>query len=219
MIPVEEKSKRGKLALTSEQRRQRQLLLSQLVYEMDDKPTYYAGYRDVLNGLKEPEEIRGASYLQSYLIEIIQEFLFAHPFRKRFRILASELGVQIDKKKWRSCDIALYDKARLTNVPPSNKYMPIAPDYVIEIDTKADLSKYYYQHEYFVKKTRQLYEFGVKKVIWIFTETMPSIWESESAEEIVIRNGWDHDVTITEGMTFNLATLYAEAQTDQSTNQ
>jgi len=58
-------------ALTPEQRRQRQLLLSQLIYEMDEKPIYYAGYQDVLSGLKEPEEIMGASYLRSYLIAII----------------------------------------------------------------------------------------------------------------------------------------------------
>lgn len=213
-MPVEENIKPKKAAMTPEQRRQRQLLLSQLVYEMDDKPIYYAGYRDVLNGLKEPEAIIGASYLQSYLVEIIQEFLFAHPLRKRFRILASELGVQIDKKKWHSCDIALYDKARLKDVHVSNKYIPIPPDYVIEIDTKADLNRYHYQHDYFVKKTRQLHEFGVKKVIWIFTETLPVIWESESADKIIIRNGWDHDVTIMEGITFNLATLYTNAQKD-----
>lgn len=215
MIPVEEKTKRGKTPLTPEQRQQRQLLLSQLVYEMEDeKPVYYAGYRDVLNGLKESEEIMGSSYLQSYLIEIIQEFLFAHPLRSRFRILASEVGVQIGKKKWRSCDIALYDKARLKDIPVANKYMPIAPDYVIEIDTKADLTKYQYQHDYFIKKTRELHAFGVKKVIWIFTENIPVIWESESADAIIIRDGWNHDVTITEDMTFNLATLYANAQID-----
>ena len=214
MIPVEVKSKRRKTALTPEQRRQRQLLLSQLIYEMDDKPIYYAGYQDVLNGLKEPEAIMGASYLQSYLVEIIEEFLFTHPLRNQFRILASELGVQINKKKWRSCDIALYDKARLKDIPLWNKYMPLAPDYVIEIDTKADLTRYQYQHEYFIKKTRELHEFGIKKVIWIFTESIPVIWESESADTIVIRDGWDHDVTITEGMTFNLATLFANAQTE-----
>lgn len=212
MTPTAEKRIRRTPSLTPEQRKQRQLLLNQLVYEMDDKPIYYAGYRDVLNGLLEPEAIMGSSYLQSYLVEIIQRFLFNHSFNSRFRILASELGVQIDKKKWRSCDIALYEKTRLKDTPLLNKYMPVAPDYVIEIDTKADLTTYQYQHEYFVKKTRQLHEFGVKKVIWIFTENMPLIWESESADEIVIRDGWNHDITITDGMTFNLANLYNEDQ-------
>ncbi|MFD2569199.1 hypothetical protein ACFSUS_01055 [Spirosoma soli] len=110
MTPVDENTKTKKVAMTPEQRRQRQLLLSQLVYEMEDeKPVYYAGYRDVLNGIKEPEEITGTSGLRSFLAEIIQRFLFAHPFGKRFRYLSSELGVQIRKKKWRSCDIAIYE--------------------------------------------------------------------------------------------------------------
>ncbi|MVM32628.1 Uma2 family endonuclease [Spirosoma sp. HMF4905] len=215
MVPVEEKSKRGKSALTPEQRRQRQLLLGQLVYEMEDeKPVYYAGYRDVLSGLKEPEEIMGSSGLQSFLVEIVQRFLFTHPFNTRLRIMASEVGVQIRKKEWRSCDIAIYEKERLKNYVFTNKYMDIPPDYVIEVDTKADLTKYQYQHDYFIKKTRELHEFGVKKVIWIFTENIPVIWESESADAIIIRDGWNHDVTITEGLTFNLGELYAEAQRD-----
>ena len=49
-------------------------------------------------------------------------------------------------------------------------------------------------------------------MIWIFTKTTPVIWESESADTIIIRDGWDHDVTLTEGMTFNLQTLYDQAQ-------
>lgn len=212
MIPVEEKTKPGKTPLTPEQRRQRQLLLSQLVYEMEDeKPVYYAGYRDVLIGNKEPEEIMGSSGLQSFLVEIVQRFLFAHPFNTRLRIMASEVGVQISKKKWRSCDIAIYEKERLKSFVFTNKYMEVAPDYVIEIDTKADLTKYQYQHDYFIKKTRELHAFGVRKVIWIFTENIPAIWESESADAIIIRDGWNHDVTITEGLSFNLATLYANA--------
>ena len=214
MVLVEEKSRRRKTALTPEQSKQRQLLLSQLVYEMDEKPIYYAGYKDVLNGGKVLDEITGTGYLRSYLIGIIQEFLFKHRFRERFRILGNGLSIQIGKNKWRSCDIALYEKERLKGYVFTNKYMPVAPDYVIEIDTKADLSTYQYQHEYFIKKTRELHKFGVKKVIWIFTENIPVIWESESADTIVIRDGWDHDETITEGMTFNLATLFANAQKD-----
>ena len=98
MVPLAEKSQRTKTPLTAEQRKQRQLLLNQLIYEMDEKPIYYAGYKDVLNGTKEPASITGASYLQSYSVELIQEFLFTHPLRQRVRILASEIGVQIDKK-------------------------------------------------------------------------------------------------------------------------
>lgn len=208
MTPTAPAKRPVKPALTPEQRREQAHLLDSLVYEMDEgKPIYYAGYQDVLTGIKQAEEIMGSSGLQSHLIEIIQDFLFTHPLRKRFNYLSNEIGVQIKKKKWRACDIAIYEKERLAGYIFDDKYMAIPPDYVIEIDTKADLSKYQYQHDYFIEKTRQLHDFGVKKVIWIFTRNLPVIWESESVDAILIRNGWNHDVTITEGMTFNLEQL------------
>ncbi len=208
MTPTTPAKQTPKLVLTPEQRQERTRLLAILTYEMDEgKPIYYAGYQDVLSGQREVEEIMGSSYLQSYLIEVIQDFLFTHPLRKRFRYLSNEIGVQIKRKKWRACDIAIYEKARLAGVAMTDKYMTLPPDYVIEIDTKADLSNYQYQHDYFIEKTRQLHQFGVKKVIWIFTKNSPVIWESESADAIVIRNGWNHNITLTDGMTFNLDQL------------
>lgn len=214
MTPTDQKQPRTQsAALSPEERRQRQreraALLAQLIYETDaaGKPIYYAGFETVLNQQKEPESIMGASALQSYLVNIILDFLYSHPQRKRFVYLASELGLQIGKKKWRSCDIAIYQRERLTVSELTNKYLNLPPDFVIEIDTKADLSKYTYPHDYFLEKTRQLHEFGVKKVIWIFTEKQPVLWESDSADTITIHQRWDVDITITDGMTFNLAHL------------
>ncbi len=213
MIPTAPRKRTPTTALTPEQRRERTQLLDTLTYEMDEgQPIYYAGYQDVLSGKKQVEEITGSSGLQSHLIEIIQGFLFTHPLRKRFRYLSNEIGVQINKKKWRACDIAIYERDRLKDYIFNEKYMAIPPDYVIEIDTKADLSKYQYQHDYFIEKTRQLHDFGVKKVIWVFTKNIPVIWESDSADASIIRTGWDHDVTIMEGMTFNLEQLVQAEQ-------
>lgn len=208
MTPTAPRKQTPKTTLTPEQRRERARLLETLVYETDEgKPIYYAGYQDVLSGNKEPEEIMGSSYLQSAIINTLLRFLYKHPLEGNFTILSNEIGVQIGRKKWRSCDIAIYEKARLSGVPMTDKYIAIPPDFVIEIDTKADLSKYQYQHDYFIEKTRQLHAFGVKKIIWIFTKNSPVIWESDSAEAIVIRSGWNHDITLTEGMTFNLEQL------------
>lgn len=200
-------------ALLPDERRQRQRarekLLAQLIYETDaaGKPIYYAGFQEVLNQTIEPEAIMGASALQSYLVGILLEFLYSHPLRKQFTYLASELGVQIDRKKWRACDIAIYQRKRLKDYAFTNKYINLPPDFVIEIDTKADLNKYKYQHDYFIEKTRQLHEFGVRKVIWIFTKNIPVIWESDSADAITIHQSWNVDITITDGMTFNLTRL------------
>ncbi len=87
-----------------------------------------------------------------------------------YRFLYNEIGVQFAKKKTRACDIAIYRRERLKTLPITNKYIDMPPDFVIEVDTQADLSNYKYGHDYFLEKTRQLHEFGVQKVIWIFTE-------------------------------------------------
>ena len=41
---------------------------------------------------------------------------------------------------------------------------------VIEVDTKADLRKFENPQDYFHRKTQDLLDSGVKKVIWIFTK-------------------------------------------------
>lgn len=216
MTPTETKPRQ--LPMTPERRqrqREREKQLTQLIYETDEagKPVYYKGYREVLNGTVEPDKIMGASYLQSFLVDTLLHFFHTHPLQKKFKFLASELGVQIARKKWRSCDIAIYHRERLKGYPMTNKYIDLPPDYVIEIDTKADLSKYKNQQDYFLEKTRQLHEFGVKKVIWIFTENIPVIWESNAGEPITIHQSWDVDLTVTEGVMFNLARL-VEAEED-----
>lgn len=200
-----------------QKQRERERLLAQLIYEMDasGKPLYYKGYREVLKGIVEPEAIMGASSLQSFLVDLFVTFLKLHPDRKRFKHFYNEFGVQITRKKWRACDIAIYHRERLKGFVYSNKYMNLPPDYVIEIDTKADLDKYKNQQAYFIEKTRQLHEFGVKKVIWIFTENAQVIWESNAGEPITIHQSWDVDLSLTDEVTFNLARLI-EAEENES---
>ncbi len=48
-----------------------------LVYEeMDGKPIYYRGYRDVLAKQKKPEEIMGCSDVQGVIISKVLRFLY-----------------------------------------------------------------------------------------------------------------------------------------------
>lgn len=217
MTPTETKPRQ--LPMTPERRqwqREREKLLAQLIYETDTsgKPIYFKGYRRALNGILEPEDIMGSSTLQSFLVNVILEFLYTHPQKKQFSVFSSEFGLQMGRKKWRACDIAVYYRKRLKGFVYTNKYMNLPPDFVIEIDTKADLSRYKHQQDYFLEKTRQLHEFGVKKVIWIFTESIPVIWESNAGEAITIHQNWDVDLTVTEGVIFNLARL-VEAEEEE----
>lgn len=140
MTPTETKPQKSSMTPERrQQQREREKLLAQLIYEMDasGKPIYYTGYREVLSRILEPEEIRGASGLQSFLVDLIVNFFHLHLHARRYKYLYNEFGVQIARKKWRSCDIAIYHRERLKGFIYTNKYVGIAPDYVIEIDTKA----------------------------------------------------------------------------------
>ncbi|RQH17671.1 hypothetical protein D5R40_33265 [Okeania hirsuta] len=49
--------------------------------------------------------------------------------------------------------------------------MSVPPEYVVEIDTKADLSEVSNPLGYYQEKTEELINLASKKIIWIFTET------------------------------------------------
>ena len=51
-----------------------------------------------------------------------------------------------------------------------DKLISVPPKVVIEVDTKADLSKYKSFEAYMYEKTQELLNAGVKKVIWIVTK-------------------------------------------------
>jgi len=139
-----------------------------LIYEMvDGKPIYYKGYVDVLKGNKQPEEIMGDSNIQALLKILLGTFL-TNNLGKKYIITGGEHGLLFRKKSWRAADLAIFS---VQNYEWTNKYSTKPPEVVIEIDTKADLESFDETINYFDEKTEQLLKFGVKKVIWIFTES------------------------------------------------
>jgi len=110
-----------------------------LVYEMQNgEPVYYAGYRDYLNGIKPIEEIRTSSLIQSMIISRLM-FMLQLNLSDEYEVLTNELGIQFEKKAWRAADMAIVKTADIEQVEIKNKYLRIAPEIVIEIDTKAEL--------------------------------------------------------------------------------
>lgn len=177
-----------------------------LVYEMvDGNPIYYKGYRDYLSGEKQIDEIMGSSYLQGVLATELVLLLGQLLDRSRYRIISNEIGLKFSKKSWRAADIAIYDKATLKSVPLTNKYLEVAPEIVIEIDTKASLEEVSNPFGYYQEKTDQLLDFGVQKVIWIFTETR-KIMVAEPEVDWQIGN-WNKDISVMKGVTINVEGL------------
>lgn len=176
-----------------------------LIYEMvDGKPIYYRGYKEYLSGQKQIDELKGSSYLQSLIITRIV-FLLMSNLGKEYVVLTNEIGLQFKEKGWRAADIAIVEKQKLKEIKKSNKYLKIAPKIVIEIDTKAELEEVKDSFGYFHKKTDELLEFGVEKVIWIFTDS-EKIMISEKNKDWQILN-WSKEITLMNDVVINLQEL------------
>jgi Uma2 family endonuclease len=176
-----------------------------LIYEMvAGKPIYYKGYKEYLKGEKQIDELMGSSYLQSLIITKLV-FLLMSNLNKSYLVLTNEIGLQFKDKGWRAADIAIVETKKLKGIKKTNKYLNIAPKVVIEIDTKAELEEVKGSFSYFHKKTDELLEFGVERVIWIFTDSQ-KIMISEKNKDWQILN-WSKSVEVIDGLNINLEKL------------
>jgi len=176
-----------------------------LIYEMTGgKPIYYKGYREYLKGGKQLEELMGSSYLQSLIITQLV-FLLMSGLSKKYLVLTNEIGLQFKNKGWRAADIAIVETEKLKGIKRNNKYLSVAPKIVIEIDTKAELEEVKDSLGYFHKKTDELLDFGVEKVIWIFTDS-EKIMIAEKNKDWQVLN-WSKDIQIIDDLNVNLQKL------------
>lgn len=142
-----------------------------MIYEtLDGEKIYYKNYLDVVNGTKTKEEIMGSSTLQMVLVNYLNRILFKGLDENLYYIGSNEAGVHIENKSNFSNDIVVYEKSVLTPNKINHQYTDVPPKIVIEIDIKAntDNAKDYV---YMQRKTQKRLDFGVEKVIWIFTDT------------------------------------------------
>ena len=189
--------------LTPEQkqrRAERARLLKSLVYEMwDGKPVYYAGYEDVLKGTKTVEQVRSSSLRQGILVARLVGYLMNLIDLEEYVVATNEVGVQFEKGSWRTCDIAIFSLAMLEG-QDEDKYAWIPPKIAIEVDTKADMGLFDSPFDYYEKKTTKLLDFGVEKVIWLFTKSR-KVWIAEAGKDWLIRD-WNHPVEVLPGCQF-----------------
>ena len=150
----------------------------------------------------------GSSLLQSLVITrlvvaISQKLSTSH------YIFTNELGLQFSKGNWRAADIAIYEKSQIDIKKVTNKYTKIPPKVVIEIDTKADIEDIKDTFNYYNKKTDQLLEFGVERVVWIFTDSKKILIASHKQDWTLIN--WSKEIQIFENFTINIAKLVEAA--------
>lgn len=179
-----------------------------LVYEiMDGKPIYYRGYKDVLNKTKTLEDIMGSSSLQAELIDYILGILYANLDKKIYRIYTNEIGSHLSKKNNLSSDIAIYEKSVLTADKINKHYADVPAKLVIEVDTDVDFEDID-PNTYIHTKTQKLLDFGVEKIIWIFTNSQKLMVAERSSDKWYIQN-WDNDIELMDGHIINIAQYLA----------
>jgi hypothetical protein len=176
---------------------------SHLIYEMDEgKPIYYRWYKEFLNENEQNEETMPESSLQAWLkshlaylmITIYQQF-------KGYVVTAGEQGLSLKKKTWRGVDVAIFNR---NNFVLNNEFAKLPPDYIIEINIKGYYESKEAMERDFTRKNQQLLEFGVKKVIWIFTDSQAVISITKEGETAY---GWKDEVPVMAGVSFCVQAL------------
>jgi Uma2 family endonuclease len=181
----------------------------ELVYETmaDGTPIYYRDYEQYLKGTKTAEALIGSIYLQGYIISKVLRYLFKI-LPDTYELMTNELGLQYTKHGWRASDIVIYEKEKLKTIPLNNKYMPIPPKIIFEIDTKASFDQFNTPMDYFNQKTDDLLNFGVEKVIWIFTSTK-KVMVAEKNQHWIITD-WNLEIPVLETVGLNIERILQE---------
>ncbi len=178
-------------------------LLKLLTYEkVKGKPIYYKDYKKVLKGELPPEAVMGSSELHAILLILIATFLKIN-LPKDYIVAGGELSFYTSPNSIRNLDIAIYKRDEIKK--PQPKYTKKTPLVVIEIDTKADLSRYSSFEEYMYEKTQEILDAGVKKVIWLITK-VKKVMVAEKGREWITTD-WDRDIEVIGDVKLNLGEL------------
>ena len=187
-----------------------------LVYEeMDGKPLYYRGYRDVLNNLKTVDDIIGSSSLQATIIRMLLKFLYAHVDGQGFEVYTNEAGLHLARGNNLSSDIMIYPVEMIQSYQVDEHYFQIPPKVVVEIDIKVDLSDAA-QEAYVKKKTEKLFQFGVERVIWVFSASQQVIL-AELNQDWLIRD-WHLPFVIVDNYSINIGEMLRKRGVDKTSD-
>ncbi|MDZ7933740.1 MAG: Uma2 family endonuclease [Emticicia sp.] len=183
-------------------RRSRKIPSNLIREEVRGVPYYYRGYKEVVNGKKQIEEIMGSSSLQSIIVSILDFFIKSNINRKLFWIATNEAGIHLANKNNFSTDVGIFLKEKVTL---NDKYFDVAPEIAIEVDVKIDSDK---EFEYLFAKSEELLAFGTKKVVWIITKNKKIfVFAKDETTQIF---EWDRDILLMENISLNLKNLLDE---------
>lgn len=187
-----------------------------LIYEvMDGEPLYYKGYKDVLSNKKSLDDIMGSSTLQSFIITYLLKFTFKNLDEQKFLALTNELGLHVSDKTNFAGDINIFDRSVFSVENINKRYSSVAPKIVCEVDSKIDFSKDK-DLDYINIKTQKLLNFGVEKVIWIFTGSQKVMVSQQNHDWLT--KDWNQDIELLDGHFFNIGQYLKDEGVKVETN-
>lgn len=170
-----------------------------MVYEVvGGKPIYNKGYKDVLNKTKTLEEINLRTQLQPGLCAMLTASIGMATIDLDYQLASGKLGINISQNDKRGADLTIY-KAENWEWKPIFSNLP--PEVVIEIDVQAELEGMT-EMDYISTKIKDYIEFGVKKVIWIFTKQQLIL--VATAQLPWLTYDWTAEIEVVEGVSFKL---------------
>jgi hypothetical protein len=170
--------------------------------EFDGIPFYYRGYRDVLSGKKNLEEIMPSSSLHSVVLFYLAVLLGKKLDEEKYWLLGGELGLQTAANKKAGLDIAIFDKNVLLPSKINRHFAKVPPKIVIEVDVDIE-SDIMTPMEVIQIRTKNLHDSGIEKIIWIFTLSR-MILVAEKGNDWTMFD-WDREVEVIDRITFNVA--------------
>jgi Uma2 family endonuclease len=168
------------------------------------KSLYYRGYKDVLNGTKQIEEIMGCSSLQSLIISIIDFFIKSNINRKLYWVASNEAGIHLGHKNNLSTDLGIFLKEKVT---PNDKYFDVAPEIAVEVDVRIETER---DLDYIFEKSEEMIKFGTKKILWIITRQKKIFVISPNETTQVL--DYHQDIELMENIRLNLGQLLDEEE-------
>lgn len=174
---------------------------------VDGRPFYYKGYQKVVKRLLKPEDIMGASGLQSVLVMYLNTLLIKYLNLDSYYVFTSESGNHLAKNLNYGLDLAVYEATILTPDRITTKYVDVPPRLVVEVDVRVDtepLSEIDFIH----LKTQRLLEYGVKRVIWV-TPATQKVLIAELDKDWLVRD-WNKPFKLWPGIEANVGAYLKE---------
>jgi Uma2 family endonuclease len=167
---------------------------------LDGKPLYRRGYTSVLRKLKTTDDIMGTSSYQALLMAYLNRLLIQNLDEDHYDIWTGEPGLHLKKNDNVSNDIVVHKIVSAAHI--STQYANYPPKLVVEIDIEIDPQSMP-EIEYLQKKTAKMLDFGVERVVWIFTYVRKVV-VADREKKTWFMVDWDTDIELMEGINFNI---------------